>query len=160
MFLPNLPLSIQNACHSDAPILTQIAFAAKRHWQYPEEWIQLWKEDLTITEEFILQNPLFTATIGGKIVAFAALKLEEKQYELEHLWVLPDYMGLGIGKKLVLHLKQFLQSKNIDKLEVISDPNALGFYQKMGGTVIGEWESALQGRSLPILEIKMDLEFA
>lgn len=151
----NTPLAIQNAHYSDASILTQIAFAAKRHWQYPEEWVQLWKEDLTITKEFILQNSLFTAIIGGKIVAFAALKLEKEQYELEHLWVLPDYIGLGIGKKLVIYLKQFLQSKNIVKLKVVSDPNALGFYQKMGGTVIGEWESALQGRSLPILEIKI-----
>jgi hypothetical protein len=30
---------------SDAPELTKIAFAAKRHWDYPEEWIDLWADE-------------------------------------------------------------------------------------------------------------------
>ena len=45
----------------DADALTEIAFAAKRHWRYPENWIRQWQEALTITPEYVIENPTFVA---------------------------------------------------------------------------------------------------
>jgi len=39
-------ITLFQADTSDAPFLTQISFASKRHWQYPEEWIEKWREVL------------------------------------------------------------------------------------------------------------------
>ncbi len=152
---PNSPsISIQKAIEENAQKLTDIALTAKRHRGYPEEWIKLWTEGLTIGSNYILQNQVFTAIYEGKIIAFTALVQREDAYEVEHLWVLPKYMGLGVGKELVLHLKNLLSTLNTTGLKVIvvSDPNAVGFYQKMGATIIGEYESTPSKRMLPILE--------
>ena len=149
-------VSIKKALPADAPQLTPIAFAAKRHWQYPEEWIQLWAEDLTITPDYILQNQVFVATLDDKIIAFTALAEQERDYEIEHLWVLPNHMGLGIGQQLIKHLQKIWSkpSPHSKRTIVVSDPHALGFYEKMGATLIGEFESTPKGRTLPILEFK------
>ena len=149
-------ITIQKAIEEDAPKLTDIALTAKRHWGYPEEWIALWTEGLTISSAYILQNQVFTTVHEGKIIAFTALIQREDAYEIEHLWVLPEYTGLGIGQKLVLHLKSILFTLNTAGLKVIvvSDPNAVGFYQKMGATIVGAYESTPNKRMLPILEFK------
>jgi hypothetical protein len=52
-------VSIRTACASEAEDLTMIAFAAKRHWNYPEKWIELWAEELTIDGRYIEHNTVF-----------------------------------------------------------------------------------------------------
>ena len=47
---------VTQATPEQAESLTQIAFAAKRYWGYPERWIELWSPILTVSPEFIEQN--------------------------------------------------------------------------------------------------------
>jgi len=156
MNLNSPTISIKRANEKDAKKLTHIALTAKQHWAYPEEWIALWTEGLTISPEYILQNQVFTAIYEGEVIAFTALVKREDAYEVEHLWVLPEYMGMRIGQQLILHLKNILYTLNLEGLKVIvvSDPNAVGFYQKMGAAIVGQYESTPNKRMLPILEFK------
>jgi hypothetical protein len=48
-----LPMQIVRAKPQEAEALTEIAHAAKRHWGYPEPWIQNWRDILTMRPEFI-----------------------------------------------------------------------------------------------------------
>jgi len=41
-------IQIIEAQEEDCESLTTIAFAAKRHWQYPESYYELWEDELTI----------------------------------------------------------------------------------------------------------------
>src|SRR5687768_14276222 len=72
----NKNMRITRACVADAGALTEIAFAAKRHWGYPEDWIRRWQEALTITPEYITANPTFVAAVDGKFVGFCAVHIE------------------------------------------------------------------------------------
>ena len=38
---------LRRANPDEAGVLTEIAHAAKRHWSYPESWIEYWREDVT-----------------------------------------------------------------------------------------------------------------
>jgi len=38
-------LIIERAPDSDFETLTGIAFAAKRHWNYPDKYFEMWKEE-------------------------------------------------------------------------------------------------------------------
>jgi ribosomal protein S18 acetylase RimI-like enzyme len=67
------PMEIHRAKPEDAVALTEIAFAAKRHWGYPEQWIQRWKDVLTIQPEFIARNETYVAFLDGQPVGFYAL---------------------------------------------------------------------------------------
>ena len=49
-----MDIQIRRAEPAEARVLTEIAHAAKRDGGYPENWIEHWKNDLTITPEFKL----------------------------------------------------------------------------------------------------------
>lgn len=134
-------------------MLTEIAFAAKRHWGYPERWIEAWRDVLTVPPELIASHETYAAIVDGRNVGFYALGRKGGRLVLLHLWVLPDAMGRGVGRALFAHARERMKALGFSELEIESDPNAKGFYQRMGahraGTSVGE--VAGQRRELPIL---------
>src|SRR5437870_3597893 len=149
---------IRKAVPSEAQILTQIAHDAKRYWGYPENWIEHWKEDLTITPEFIADNEMYVAMADEKIAGCCAIVLNNTLAELEHMWIKPELIGTGVGKALFMHAKERAANLKVPALEVSADPNAEGFYQRMGATRIGEIRSEIEGqpRVLPRLSVDLD----
>lgn len=144
---------IKKAISSDAPILTQIAFAAKRHWNYPETWIQMWKDDLTITEELFKNNVVFKICEANQILGFCTLEEENGAYEVGHFWVRPEKIGKGLGRQLMEELLAHCAQEKIESLKVIADPNAASFYEHFGFQHIGTLESVPKGRILPLLKL-------
>ena len=148
-------MTIRSATPEDAPILTTIALDAKRYWGYPEHWIKHWESDLTISSDFIRDNHVYVAEENGEIRGFYALCVTGDKAELEHMWVTPGAIGTGIGKDLFLDAMERAAKLNVDAVEISSDPNAAGFYKRMGATQIGEVDAPVDGqpRKLPRLKI-------
>lgn len=150
-----MDIQIRRARPDEAAVLTEIAHAAKRHWGYPENWIKLWQPDLTITPEFITNNEMFVAVKDETIMGCAALCAGESVAELEHMWIRPEQMGAGIGRALFNYIKERALSLKLPVLELSADPNAEGFYERMGARRIGEVRSEIEGqpRVLPRMMI-------
>ena len=148
---------IRRASPDNSDTLTQIALDAKRHWGYPEHWIKHWESDLTISSDFIHTNHVYVADNDGEIRGFYALCLSGEKAELEHMWVRPDYIGTGIGKELFLDAMERAATLNITKVELSADPNAAGFYERMGATKIGQTDSEIDGRVRKVPRMKIDL---
>ena len=146
-------MKIRNALPEDAGALTKIAHDAKRHWGYPERWIAHWQDDLTISPEFVAANQVYVAESEGNLLGFYALVIKDAKAELDHMWVAPAYIGSGVGKELFLHAMQTAAGQKIDSVEILADPNAAGFYRKMGAHQVGEVTSEIEGqpRTLPRL---------
>lgn len=149
-------MNIRPAATDEAATLTRIAFDAKSYWGYPEHWIAHWKEDLTITPDFIHENHVYVAEENGELRGFYALCVAGEKAELEHMWVTPDSIGSGIGKALFLDAMERAATLQVGSIELSADPNAAGFYQRMGATLIGETDSVVDGqtRKLPRMIIK------
>ncbi len=148
-------LNIRPAATQEAAALTGIALDAKRHWGYPENWIQHWQEDLTISSDFISNNQVYVAEREGEIIGFYALVVGDQRAELEHMWVAPKHIGTGVGKELFIHAMQIAAGDNVSEVEISADPNSEGFYQRMGARKIGEVSSEIDGqtRRLPRLAV-------
>jgi GNAT superfamily N-acetyltransferase len=61
---------------------------------------------------------------------------------LEDLFVVPGRRGEGIGKRLLLHLKEIAEARGCGRLEwaVLSwNEPAIGFYRKLGAEVMDDW---------------------
>jgi len=146
-------MQIVPAKPEDAETLTAIAFAAKGHWGYSQRWMESWRDVLTIQPEFIASHDTYAAIVDDRIVAFYALARKGSKLELLHLWVLPETMGVGVGRSLFLHALERAKALGFRELEIESDPNAEGFYQRFGARRIGSTirEIAQQRRELPIL---------
>jgi ribosomal protein S18 acetylase RimI-like enzyme len=146
-------LEIFRAEPDDADALTRIAIAAKRYWGYPERWIEQWQEALTITPGFITDNEVYVAVFEEEMGGFYALIERGSEVELEHLWVLPEHMGAGIGRALLDHAVRRTAALGATTLSIEADPNAEGFYRRMGARRVGENVYDIEGhrRELPLL---------
>jgi GNAT superfamily N-acetyltransferase len=147
---------IRRASPEEAAALTQIAQDAKRHWGYPEHWIQHWQSQLTISPDFITHNQVYLAEHESEIVGFYALVLNGERAELEHMWVAPAHIGAGIGKELFVHAMQQAAGENVSAVEISSDPNAAGFYERMGARRIGEVPADMDGQPRVVPRMSID----
>jgi len=149
-------VQIVRAKPADAAVLTDIAFTAKRHWGYPEKWMENWRDALTIAPEFIASHEVYSAVAEGRIAGFYALGGPTDRVQLLHLWVLPAAMGRGVGRALFIHAIATATELGCREMEIESDPNAEGFYQHMGAQRVGTNCLVLDGhsRELPVLIFK------
>ena len=141
----------------EADVLTQIALSAKRHWGYPERWLEIWTPQLTFTSEYFEENESWVAVDGDQQIGFYTLQDKNEKAWIENLWVLPEYIGKGIGKSLFTHALELACQREYKTLQLEADSNAVGFYEKMGMHKIGERHSEVDGqpRILPIMEMTL-----
>jgi len=93
----------------------------------------LWKRD---------PEGIFVARVGNNIVGFVGCdanwfsKREQRRVGAVHeLVVLPDYMGMGIGRALMKKALEYFLSRGLDRAELwVGDENrrAMEFYEKLG----------------------------
>jgi len=146
-------MQILRARPEDADTLTQIAHAAKRHWGYPERWIESWRDILTMRPQFIAENVTYCARENDCIIGFYLLTTESDGMHLDHLWILPRAMGRGIGRALFRHAVEQARNSGHGAIKIEADPNAAGFYERMGAKRIGVNVTEIEGqpRELPLM---------
>ncbi len=151
-----MALKIKKASLADADAMTQLIIASKRFWGYPDEWIELWQDELTVTPGKLEQRDFYLGKNGDEIIFIYSLsQLDATAYELEDCWVAPEYIGHGYGRILFDDLKERLHARGASRLKIISDPNAEGFYRKMGAVQVGEEPTKIEGRVFPVFELKI-----
>jgi predicted GNAT family N-acyltransferase len=149
-------VTIRRSSPEEARTLSEIARGAKQYWGYPEHWLKRWESDLTISEDFIRNNHVYVAERDQQICGFYALCVNGSRAELEHMWVAPAYIGSGVGKELFLDAMDRSTTMNVRQIDITADPNAAGFYERMGATRTGDVVSEMDGepRILPRMTIE------
>jgi len=119
--------------------------------------MEQWRAALTISPEFIGKNATFLADLNGQPVGFHALVEETESWRLEHLWILPEQMGQGFGRRLFAHAAAYASERGAICLMIEADPQAEPFYQRMGAIRVGTHESQVDGsvRLLPLLKFAL-----
>ena len=92
--------------------------------------------------------------------SFYALCVIDDKAELEHMWVQTAYIGTGIGKDLFLDAMERAAKMNVSEVELSADPNAAGFYERMGATRIGDVDSEIDGKPRKLPRMKVDVRTA
>lgn len=152
-----MDFQITRAEPAQAEALTQIALAAKGHWGYPERWMELWKPQLTFAPAYFEEHESWVAELQHTPIAFYTLLERDGVAWIENLWVSPEWIGKGVGKRLFLHAREAASQRGFQALQLEADPNAVGFYSHMGMKQVGEQRSEIEGRprSLPIMELRL-----
>ena len=157
---------IRTAKPSENNILTKIAFASKGYWDYPKAFFDVWAKELTITSDYIKDNDVFVYETDITAVGFYSIvELKEdievagiptgKGFWLDHMFIVPDPIGKGIGKELFYHLRARCKEREIGELGILADPNSRGFYEKMGCLYRGEYPLTIKDRTTPFLVLKI-----
>lgn len=144
--------SIQRAEPTDAASLTALAMRSKDHWQYGPAQISAWEEDLTVTPEYITANAVYQWIEADHLIGFYAFQPQtETVVKLTFLFVDPQYIGQGYGKRLLEDFLQRMAGTSYQQVVLDADPYAAPFYKRMGFDVIGQLPSSIKDRFLPIM---------
>ena len=152
-------MTIEKAISSDHQILTEITKKSKAYWGYSDEQIENWSQFLTVTPTYIETNLVYKLTIEDKLAGYYSfLYQDETTVKLDNLFVLPEYIGKGLGRILMNHFLLGIDKTIVDKITLNSEPNAELFYTKLGFIKTGEIETSIKNRYMPIMELNIKTE--
>ena len=148
---------IRGAEPAEAQVITELVLRSKAYWGYSDEFMQYAAAVLTITPAYITEHPSYVLLQDGQLLGFASLKeLTPDEVELDLLFVAPTAIGQGVGKRLAEYMIGVAAAAGYRTLFIESDPNAAGFYEKMGGQLIGHRPvPRIPGRELPLYRIHL-----
>lgn len=155
---------IRPARPGEADALTDLVLRSKAHWGYGAEFMARVRPILTVTPATIAARPVVVLEDGPLVAGLYALSEIDKApaddevatVELDLLFVEPAALGRGHGQRLFAHACEAARSADAARLTVESDPNAVGFYERMGMVRTGERSSPVEaGRVLPLLALDL-----
>ena len=145
-------MRIRPAQAAHAERLRAIAQAAKGHWGYDRGLVERWASTYDFPRQ-LREQEVLVAERDGEVAAWAAVTPPvDGVAVLEDLWVEPARIGEGIGSLLFSAICARAAELGAQRLEWQSEPNATGFYERLGARhlrdEISEW-----GRTLPVMGI-------
>ena len=143
----------------EAEDLSNLCFQSKAYWGYGDAFMESCRQELTVTEAQISSDTVIVAQSQQELGGVAHLIVKGQKAMLDKLFIGPHFIGQGVGallfEKIVDELKT-LKEKSPPSFQIISDPYAKGFYEKMGAHLIGTVLSdTWPDRDLPLFEFKM-----
>ncbi len=147
-------MRLLRAVPEDAERLTDLTMRSKAFWGYDSSQMELWRDELSISPDYIQTNPVYKLVDEGGINGFYAFKrMNQNTVQLDSLFIEPRFIGKGYGSLL---LEDFLERvQDVEQVRVIleADPNAQGFYLDKGFQITGHKETSIPGRYLPVMEL-------
>ena len=91
--------------------------------------MQFTEEDLAIEQH---QKHLVVYSSQKEIIGGLSLvSLGELSVKLRQMWILPQYQGMGIGRKVVEEAHRLARAHHAQEIYCHARENAMGFYEKM-----------------------------
>jgi GNAT superfamily N-acetyltransferase len=139
---------IRRATPAEALLLNALTGRSVLSWGYEPEFLDWEPEAIRVTPELIAGWPFFVLEEAGRIVGYYGLVGEPAEMALDKLFVEPDRIGTGCGKRLWQHAVATARDMGASVLTLASDPNAAPFYRAMGAAWVGEEPTSRPGWAL------------
>jgi len=153
-----MEFTIRRAKPEESEQITAITRASKSYWGYSQALMDLWWENLSIPAEYIAAHPVFVAEWDGRLLGYFSLSGAGEVQELDNLFIAPEYIGRGVGKRLFRFALEQLRSNGARRVRIVADPHAEAFYKRFGARRIGTAPSIPEGRELPLMLLDLDSE--
>jgi len=149
-----LIISLAEASHAD--LLTNLTRRSKAHWGYSESQIIAWHDQLVISQKEIMEGRVWIGTLADTIVGYYSYEvLSASTIKLDNLFLEPSYMGKGLGKLLMQDFLDRAKQQDFQTATLDAEPYAEPFYRGFGFHIIGQLESSIPGRSLPVMRLDL-----
>jgi GNAT superfamily N-acetyltransferase len=147
--------AIRPARADEGERLRAVMRVAKAHWGYDPAVVETWVAGEDFSAARFERHEIVVAERDGAVVGWAALgPVEGGASVLEDMWVVPEAMGAGLGRRLFEHAAARARTQGARELRWEADPNAVGFYERMGAAVVGETQTTWE-RSIPLMQLEL-----
>ena len=129
---------IRDAELGDMTALSQVYRRSSLSNEGDRQDLLAYPETLEFSDLAVREGRTRAAVAAGAVVGFASWVDAGDGFEIEDLFVDPDWMRKGIGRALVLDMVAIARGRGIERVEVTANPHALAFYQNAGFVVYRE----------------------
>jgi GNAT superfamily N-acetyltransferase len=131
--------AIRAAHEAEAGDLEALQLRASTVYESDRDQVLAHPEVVELPPSAVAQGRVRVAEAGGRILGFSVvLPVAEGGCELDGLFVEPGHWRGGIGRALVDDAGAWALAHEAHRVDVIANPNALGFYEKVGFRATGE----------------------
>jgi GNAT superfamily N-acetyltransferase len=146
---------VRPAAIEEADALSALANRSKASWGY--DAAQIAAAPIRVEAAAIAEGWVWVAQDRRrKVLGVASLARTKTAgvIDLDALFVEPSVQREGVGEALMDHVSRMARALGAAALRIESDPNAVGFYERLGARRVGEARSAW-GRMLPVYELPL-----
>src|SRR3954447_14772364 len=126
--------TIRDAQPREAAALEALQRRASDVWPEYREQLAAHPDAIEVSAEAIRTRQVrVAADAAGQPVGFSlVVPGDDAAVELDGLFVEPERMGTGVGRRLVADAAATARRAGATRMDVVANPNALGFYTKVG----------------------------
>jgi GNAT superfamily N-acetyltransferase len=149
-------VTLRAALPGEAGILTDLCLRSKAVWGYDAAFMAACRGDLTITAQDFARSLIQVAVEDGRIIGMAQLAQHGRIADIDKLFVDPAALRAGAGRQLFVWCVETARAAGAVAITVVADPDAAGFYRRMGMMEDGKEPSgSILGRMLPKLHMAL-----
>ena len=146
---------IRRARPNEGERLKEIAIASKASWGYELGKVKAWAERGDFSPQQLEKLVVFVVEADDREIGWVSLEPRNGRWWLADLWIDPEWIGKGIGARLFRHAATHARAHGAVELEWEAEPNAIGFYEKMGAKYLRESEPSEWGRRLSVMGVEL-----
>ncbi len=138
--------------------INALILRSKAHWGYDAAMMATMEQVLRLDEDAAKAGRAVAGWFEDLAVGIAQVSEPYEDgrgsaMELDLLFIAPEAIGTGLGRRLYGWALDQARACEVDRLDILSDPNARRFYAAMGASYVEDRPSdAIPGRTLPWLE--------
>ena len=149
-------LTLRTPGPDEAAALGELCLRSKAVWGYDAQFMEACRDELTITPDMLHSSYLQVVENDGCVIGVAQVMLETDFAELSKLFVEPTRLRCGAGRRLFEWAARTARQAGATDLVIGADPQAAGFYRRMGAIDAGTVPSgSIPGRMLPLLKLRL-----
>ena len=127
------------------------------YWERPPGYLEAARALMGLDADDLERDEAWVATDErGGIAGFYRLSIEGGEAEIEEFHLEPAWIGGGVGRRMFEHAVQRARALGVRWLTWTTEANTLGFYRHMGGEVIGQEPSGIEGEE-PLTRMRLDV---
>lgn len=136
--------------------MTDLAIRSKQSWGYSDEFMAKVMPDMIVHRKFLEDEHGIVAEVDGVVLGYAIVHIDRPEAFLRDLFIEPQHFRKGIGTALFGEASRIARQGGATRMRLFGDPNAAGFYERLGMRKIGEEPSIVGGgRTTPIMMIDL-----
>ena len=142
----------------EAEAITALVVRSKRHWGYPDAFIEVMTPVMSFTRADLehLRARVEVLESEGHLLGVLRLWRRTELAFLEDLWLDPPAMGQGLGRRMFARAAEIARGWGKGVMEWESDPFAEPFYLHLGAERVGMSPSeTIPGRAIPLMRITL-----